>query len=294
LIYIDDSILQKGKPATAGSKILEGYVAPYDAEAVTRLGGETAQVRLGEFGLEPPDELPDGTLLCNDDFGHIRILAAKRGLYTLRPTYGTVSRYGLIPTACSMDQICIVCGDLAEGFSLLEKIAGKDEKDGAMFPETNCRYDKPDAPVRLHEGALPYAELYQSVLNILAFAEISGNLSRYDGVKLGFRAEGYTGLDGMYIKTRSEGFGLAAKLAVLMGCLVLSKEHYDALYDKAMRIRRLIRESLPFDRFDVLALPVDNPLPVLAGLPSLTFGSVQLAANVKNEGVLLKAMEAVL
>lgn len=292
MVYLDDSILQAGKIASAGSKMLRNFAAPFDAEVVTRLNEPCERAVLGEFGLEPPKSLPDGVLLCNDVFGHVRTVVAERGLCSLRPTYGTVSRYGLIPTACSMDQIGVVCRTPAEGFSLLARIAGHDEKDGAMFPDARYSYEKPAQAPRLHREALPYADLVEPVFHILAYAEISGNLSRYDGVKFGYRAENYKTLEELYTKTRTEAFGFETKLAAVMGCLALSQDHYAALYDKALRARRLIRDSLRFDLYDVLVLPVESRLPVLAGLPSLTFRGMQLAAGVKNEGALLAAWEA--
>ncbi|HCC35470.1 MAG TPA: hypothetical protein DEQ02_07495 [Ruminococcaceae bacterium] len=293
MVYLDDSIMIKGKPASAGSKMLENFIAPFDATAAVRIKENAETVRLGEFGLKAPKMLPDGPLLCNDVFGHVRAAATKQGLYYIRPTYGTVSRYGLIPAVCSMDQIGVVCKDPYEGFELLSKIAGHDEKDGAMFPEKHYSYVKSDKSPVLFKEALPYSELYGSVFEILACAELSGNLSRYDGIKFGYRAENFKGLDELYIKTRTGGFGNEVKFALTAGCLALSQDYYTALYEKAMKLRRLIKESLRFDQYDVLVLPVESPLAVLAGLPSLSFGEVQLAAQVKNEGALLAALEVI-
>ena len=299
MIYIDDSIMQKGLPATAGSKILEGFVSPFDATVVSRLNENTQRVKLAEFGLGDPGELPASAMLCNDVFGHVRCRAVEQGLCCIRPTYGTVSRFGLIPTASSMDQIGIVCKDPHEGFSLLSAIAGHDEKDGAMFAEKQYSYVKPDKKPEIADLSLqplPYSGVYSQVLHILAYAEISANISRYDGIKFGFRAASYKNLDELYTKTRTEGFGLEAKLAAIMGCLILSQEYYSLYYEKAMKIRRLIKESLSFDKYDVIAMPCDSPLAVLAGLPSLAFphkgSGVQLAADVKQEGLLLAAWEA--
>ena len=323
-MYLDDSIMQKGRPATAGSKILENFVAPFDATVVSRLssvlkGENTESVKLAEFGLGDPQELAGVPLLCNDVFGHVRRRAAQQGLCYIRPTYGTVSRFGLIPVAASMDQIGIVCKIPQDGFSLLQAIAGFDENDGAMFPETSYSYKAEDKEIKW--GAfLPsgtdsavelfikktgikaitckdnFADMYSQVMQILGFAELSSNISRYDGIKFGYRASDYRNLDELYKKTRTEGFGPEAKLAVIMGCLVLSQDYYDIYYDKALRIRRLIKEQLSFDKYDVIVLQDDNPLAVLAGLPSLTFSlngiGVQLAADVKKENVLLSAWEA--
>ncbi len=327
-VYLDDSIMQKGRPASAGSKMLANFIAPFSAEVITRLGKagqaavDTECIALGEFGLCPPEGTLPSPLLCNDVFGFVRTQAVKQGLCAIRPTYGTVSRYGLIPTACSMDQIGLVCQNPQEGFDLLAKIAGHDEKDGAMFPQESYRYGGDSKEIRWGgcfapgseesraaqgflqgKGVVEYTEVAADcltvapqVMNVLAFAEISNNLSRYDGVKFGLRAQNYKGLDGLYTQTRTEGFGPEAKLAIMMGCLVLSQDYYEKYYEKAMKIRRLIKNTLCFKDYDVLALPVGSPLAVLAGLPSLAFGSgqggVQLVAGVKQESTLLAAWEA--
>ncbi|MCL1806685.1 MAG: amidase family protein [Oscillospiraceae bacterium] len=281
--------MQKGLPATAGSKSLEGFIAPFDATVVTLLGDKTGRFKLGEFGLSKPKQLPDGTLLCNDVFGHIRRMAAENGMFYIRPTYGTVSRYGLIPTASSMDQIGILCKDPNEGFALLEQIAVADAKDGAMAGNTLPK----EEPPRKRDIS---EEIQELVLTVLAYAEISNNISRYDGVKFGFRAAGCTGLESLYTKTRTEGLGLEAKLAAVTGCAVLSQEHYETIYVKAMKIRRLIKESVRFDKAEIVKVTPGSPLAVLCGLPSLTFShkgeGIQLIANVSNEKALLSEWEA--
>ncbi len=333
MLYLDDSIMQKGKPATAGSKMLENFIAPFDATVIARLDDEKMErLPLGEFGLSAPGRLPLGEgarpnenpafLLCSDIFGFVRAQAVKQGLCSIRPTYGTVSRYGLIPAACSMDQIGLVCQNPPEGFDLLARMAGHDEKDGAMFPEKSYRYASEKENIRWgahfsadgaesraaeaflqSKGVAEYEKHTEDclsvagqVMNILAYAEIAGNLSRYDGIKFGHRAQNYRGLEALYTKSRTEGFGTETKLAILIGCMVLSQDYYKIYYEKAMKIRRLIRDALCFGSYDVLALPVGSPLAVLAGLPSLTFGDglggVQLVAPVKQEGVLLAAWRA--
>ena len=290
MIYIDDSIMRKGEPATAGSKILEGFKAPFDAEVITRLGGEFESVAMGEFGLEPPPEDLPTPLLCNDIFGFVRKQAAKRGLCYIRPKYGTVSRYGLIPAACSMDQIGVLCQTPVEGFAILAKIAGHDPKDGAMLPR--ILHEKPESFKGLYKsGSLPFSGVYARVLQILAYAEISNNINRYDGIKFGKRAAGFRGLNDLYLKTRTENLGENAKLAAIMGAWVLSSGQYAKYYDKAMRVRRLIRESLTFDGYDAVSVEPGSPLAVLAGLPSLVIGSAEYVAQ--DENALRGAWEAV-
>ena len=141
-----------------------------------------------------------------------------------------------------------------------------------------------------------YSEHHTQILQILAYAEISCNLSRYDGVKFGRRAAQYKNLDELYLNTRTECFGNEAKLAAVMGCMLLSQDYYTQYYEKAMKSRRLVKESLLFDTYDILELPVESPLAVLAGLPSLSFvkngKAVQLMADAKKEPLLLTAWEA--
>jgi len=291
--------MQKGCLATAGSKILDNFIAPFDATVITRLSEKTERVRLAEFGIGDPGDLPGTPLLCNDVFGHVRSRAVKQGLCYLRPTYGTVSRFGLIHAASSMDQIGIVAKDPAEAFSLLSAIAGHDPNDGAMFPEKNYTYKADKKELRWGDLQLidNYADIYGQVITILGYAEISNNISRYDGIKFGFRAANYKSLDDLYLKTRTEGFGLEAKLVSIMGFLVLTQDYYTKYYEKALKIRRLIKESLRFDTYDVIAAQADSHLAVLAGLPSLTFNcegsGVQLIADVKKENVLFSAWEAI-
>ena len=299
MIYIDDSIMQKGCITSAGSKILSNFTAPFDATVVTRLNQKCESVKLAEFGMEDPGDLPGTPLLCNDVFGHVRCRAVQQGLCYIRPTYGTVSRFGLIPTASSMDQIGIVCKNPVEGFALLGTIAGHDANDGAMFPEKSYVYKAAEKNIKtekLENCNVKHAELCEQVMQILSLAEISNNISRYDGIKFGYRASNYKNLDELYKKTRTEAFGPEAKLAAIMGCLILSEDYYTAYYEKAMKIRRLIKESLDFEKYDVIELPCGHHLAELAGLPSLALshnGScIQIASDVKQENLLIKAWEA--
>lgn len=273
--------------------------------------------------------------LCNDLFGTYRFEAAQNGICYIHPTYGTVSRFGLIPLASSMDQIGIMCKNLADGFGILSLIAGNDSGDGAMFPEKSYDYKKTDRAVKVGVPAavieradestkkavrgfaelfdsvdieLPYFDVYKQVMYILSSAEISNNLSRYDGIKMGYRSSDHAGLDELYVNTRTQGFGFDAKLMSVMGAFVLSSGQYVPYYQKAMKIRRLIKEALNFKGYDVIALPTkisEDPyenlslfaLCQIAGLPGVSFSfdgcGVLLVANVKDESALLNAWEVV-
>jgi aspartyl-tRNA(Asn)/glutamyl-tRNA(Gln) amidotransferase subunit A len=350
-IFVEDSIMQKDKPVTAGSKILGDFKSPFDATVVERLNVAGLKIEktlaMDEFGIDSLFTDDDGILpavseaaadekvcvLCNDTFGKVRRQAALNGVSYIRPTYGTVSRYGLIPQASSMDQIGIACTDPRKGFEILEIIAGKDEKDGAMWldgsfdefsrgggPADKIKVAIPDNAWNKNDASvtfglehafdlchinLDYFEVYHQLLYILSSAEICNNTNRYDGIKFGHRSENSRNLKELYFNTRSEGFTMNTKLAIIMGAGVLSKDNYARFYEKAMKIRRLIKESLTFDGYDIIALPIKNDkskyeqsalfaLTALAGLPSLTIpcgnSGVQFIANARREDVLISLL----
>ena len=366
---LEDSIMHKGRPATAGSKILENFISPLDATVITRLEaagvcipGKTKMDEFGCSGLFGNSELLSGSVdavadgvadfaLCNDYTGAVSSYAAARGLCYIHPTYGSVSRYGLIPAVQSMDQIGVVCRTPAEGFRALSMIAGLDPKDGAMFPdaERNSDFGIPKSEFRIGvpknvltqipdsqasavnefvkelttvEFELKYFGAYAAVMRILCCAELSNNITRYDGIKFGYRTENYDGLREIYTKSRTEAFGEDTKLAAIIGSMVLSRGNYMRYYDKAMRIRRMIKESLCFDQYDAIVMPCGagsgiagqetsgdcvgqnaalalalHALPRLCGLPavSLPYGSggLTLIADRRNEDVLVSALKAV-
>ena len=353
-VALRDDIMRKGSPATAGSKILENFISPFDATVVTRLLDNgiviAGKTKMNEFGIDrisadSPDDISESIkvvadnvaafCLCNDVFGKSRRQAAEQGVFYIHPTYGTVSRFGLIPLVSSMDQIGVACKNLSDGFKLLSAIAGNDVNDGAMFPEKNYSYAGANKKITLGvpssvikranenvqnsirgfaekfnsvEIELDYFDAYKQTMYILCCAEISNNINRYDGIKFGYRASGYRGLNDLYVNTRTESFGLETKLAAVMGSMVLSQDQYVPYYEKAMKVRRLIKESLRFDEYDVIALPTaigENPyenlslfaFAPLAGLPSISFSyqgeGIQLIANAKNENALITAWEAI-
>lgn len=350
-LALEDSIMQKGRPITAGSKMLDNFIAPINATVVDKLSNEykiAGKTVMDEFGIPSffsgeSDEISgaikavvDNAVsfsLCNDVFGKYRKQAADNKLCYIHPTYGTVSRYGLVPVASSMDQIGIVCKDMREGFKLLSLIAGNDEKDGAMFSEKSYSYDNneqdltlaiPDSVIRMADKNvqdaigdfaknfkttsldLEHFNVYKQVMYILSCAEISNNISRYDGVNFGYRTSNYTNIDELYTNSRTEGFGYHAKLTAIMGTMVLTENNYKSYYDKAMKLRRLIKDGVSFEGYDIIVLPCDigkDPydnlslysLANLAGLPSVSFSykgqGIQLIANVRKESSLLTAWE---
>ena len=348
---LEDSIMHKGRPVTAGSKILEKFISPIDAEVVTRLEaagvtilGKTKMDEFGAAGLfADAQKQPSGAVslvasgiaafaLCNDYTGTLRHQSAAQGVCYIHPTYGTVSRYGLIPAVSSMDQIGIVCKAPEDGLRALTLIAGHDPRDGAMFSTAQEAKEKSEergepvigipenvmAKTRDKSAVeefvkgfstvgieLKYFDIFAQIMQILCCAELSNNISRYDGIKYGYRTDKYSDMQELYTGSRTEAFGPDVKLASLIGAMVLSQDNYARYYDKAMRIRRLIKESLEFDKYDAIIMPAseDKPgsmlamhaLPQLCGLPSVTVShknsGVSLIADAKCENVLFSLLD---
>ncbi|MCL2820715.1 MAG: amidase family protein [Oscillospiraceae bacterium] len=324
-VVLESSIMQKGLPATAGSKMLENFIAPVDATVVTRL--EAAGVKISgrvdtsEFGAAGLfEDAAGGTatqgdgslvffaktaqenrplvLLCNDYTGGVSRAAVDAGLYYIQPSYGTVSRYGLIPSVGSMDQIGIVCENPEDGFEILEIISGYDAKDGVMLPNSSKTYEPQEVSssfeIDIADMKSDYSGVYKQVMQILCSAELSNNISRYDGIKFGYRAKEYKDLNELYTKSRTEAFGEDVKLAAVTGAMVLYGDNYERYYNKAMCIRRLIKESLEFGEYDVIV----SKCPILSrlcGLPSLSVpGGRVYTADALREDVLKAVSKSVI
>ncbi|MDR2599964.1 MAG: hypothetical protein LBC73_06775 [Oscillospiraceae bacterium] len=242
-VILEESIMQKDIPATAGSKMLESFISPIDATVVTRLKATDIKIvgryAFSEFGisglfreyqekkLTKALENAD-VMLCNDFTGAIAKATKSCGMFYIQPKYGTVSRYGLIPSVCSLDQIGVLCKDLDVGQKVLEIISGYDPKDGIMNPDENAQARDEEKP--------PHSDIQKQIKQIICCAEFMGNMSRYDGVKYGYRAKDYKDLTEMYTKSRTEAFGEDVKLAIMIGAMVLSSENYDRYYDKARKL----------------------------------------------------------
>ena len=328
-VAVKDNICTKGLATTCASRILENFVPPYSASAVERLEAAGALVigktNMDEFAMgsttetsavkvtrnpRNPQHVPGGSsggscaavaagevllALGSDTGGSIRQPSAFCGVTGLKPTYGTVSRYGLIAYASSLDQIGPVAGNVADCAALLEAVAGHDPKDatslqrpdGTSFTEAcvpDVRGMKIGIPkAYLQEGLdpevrdailraadtfrslgaevesfdLPLTEYAIPAYYLIASAEASSNLARFDGVKYGYRSPEGEGLHEMYKRTRSEGFGPEVKRRIMLGSFVLSAGYYDAYYLKALRTRALIRESYTraFQSYDLLLAP---------------------------------------
>ncbi len=328
-ITIKDNICINGSLTGCASKILTGYQAPYDATVIERLRREGAvlipRTNMDEFAFGSSTEnsafrnplnprakagdsrVPGGSsggsaaavaadlaiaALGSDTGGSIRQPASFCGIVGLKPTYGRVSRYGLVAFASSLDQIGPLTKDVRDAAILLSVIAGHDPRDSTSAPNPVPEYEaalgQPITGVNiglpklsqqgmelnvqsLVDGALkvfrelgastpaidlPHLDKSIEVYYIIATAEASSNLARYDGVRYGLRA-GNGSLREMYLDTRSQGFGAEAKRRILLGTYVLSQGYYEAYYLKGMKVRTLIKQAFDeaFTRVDLIAMP---------------------------------------
>jgi len=328
-LALKDIFNTEGVRTTCASKILENYVAPYDATAVARLR-EAGAVFLGklnmdEFAMGSSNEnsafgpvrnpwnietVPGGSsggsaaaiaarqaagTLGTDTGGSIRQPASHCGVVGLKPTYGRVSRYGVIAYASSLDQVGPVARDVEDCAFLLQTVAGHDPadstsvdievpdylatlKDGVkelrvglpkeyfidgIDPDVRSSVDQAVETLRslgaeIVEVSLPHTEYAVACYYLIATAEASSNLARYDGVRFGLRVDEGEGLIEMYNRSRAAGFGDEVKRRIMLGTYALSSGYYDAYYLKAQKVRTLIRQDFleAFNKVDVLATPV--------------------------------------
>ena len=363
---IKDNLCIEGLRTTCSSRILENFVPTYTAEAVLNLQKAGAVIlgktNMDEFAMGSttetsafgitrnpwnPKHVPGGSsggscaavaaqecfyALGSDTGGSIRQPAAFCGVTGLKPTYGTVSRYGLIAYGSSLDQIGPVAKDVADCAAVLEVITSYDRKDSTSLNRKDTDFIsalKKDvkgmkigipkdylgeglngevresvlaaAKVLEAQGALveefdlSLVEYAIPAYYVIACAEASSNLARFDGVKYGYRSQEYEGLHQMYKKSRSEGFGPEVKRRIMLGSFVLSSGYYDAYYLKALRTKALIKQAFDqaFETYDVILGPaapttapeigksLEDPLKMylgdiytvsvnLAGLPAMT------------------------
>ncbi len=394
-IGIKDNICTKGKKTTCSSKMLENFVSPYDATVMEKINEENmivlGKLNMDEFAMGASTEysamkkthnpwdlskVPGGSsggsaaavasnmvpwALGSDTGGSIRQPASFCGVVGLKPTYGLVSRYGLVAFASSLDQIGPITKDVQDNAMLLNVITGHDEKD-----TTSAVYDKKDYTKCLEnnvkglkigvpkeyfgeginievkealekaiekykelgaiveECSIDVAKYALATYYIIACAEASSNLGRFDGIRYGYRTENFNNLKELYKKSRSEGFGPEVKRRIILGTYVLSSGYYDAYYKKAQKVRTLVKKQFDeaFKKYDILLAPTapntafeigtksNNPLEMyladictvsvnIAGLPAISIPcgvdkqempiGMQLIANSFNEETIYRA-----
>ncbi len=397
-IGIKDNLCTKGVKTTCSSKMLENFVSPYDATVVKKLK-ENGIISLGKLNMDEfamgsstensrihvtrnpwnLNKVPGGSsggsaaavaadlvpwALGSDTGGSIRQPASLCGVVGLKPTYGLVSRYGLVAFASSLDQVGPITKDVTDSAILLNIIAGHDEKDSTSYNREKEDYTKnlnksikgikigvpkeffgeginKEVKEKLEEAietykklgaiveetSLDVAKMSLAAYYIIACAEASSNLGRFDGIRYGYRAKEYNSLKELYVNSRTEGFGEEVKRRIILGTYVLSSGYYDAYYKKAQKVRTVIKEKFntAFNKYDVLLTPVspttafnigekcNNPLEMyladictvsinIAGVPAISIPcgvdkkdmpiGMQLIGNRFEEGKILNAAYA--
>jgi len=332
-VAVKDNILVEGMKCTAASKMLENYVAPYDATVVSKLKKQGAVIlgktNLDEFAMGSSTEnsyfgpthnphdlsyVPGGSsggsaaavagglslyALGSDTGGSIRLPASFCGVVGLKPTYGAVSRYGLIAFASSLDQIGPITKTVEDAKIVFEAIAGRDSLDSTSIepkienwkleienlrigvpkeyfvkginPEVEklvkgaiLKYEK--AGARVIEVSLPHTEYALPAYYIISPSEASANLARYDGIKYGFSQKEKSLLD-VYLKSRGEGFGAEVRRRIMLGTYALSSGYYEAYYKRAQKVRTKVIEDFQsaFKKVDVIMTPTSPVLPFKIG-----------------------------
>ena len=328
-IGIKDNICTKGIKTTCSSKMLENFVSPYDATVITKIKEKNmpilGKLNMDEFAMGSSTEnssfkitrnpwnlnkVPGGSsggsaaavaanlvpwALGSDTGGSIREPASFCGIVGLKPTYGLVSRAGLVAFASSLDQIGPMTKDVEDSALLLNIIAGHDENDSTSVKREKIDYTKnlknsiqgikigvpkeffgeginPEVKKSLEnsieeykklgaiveECSLDVSESSLAAYYIIACAEASSNLGRFDGIRYGYRAKDYKNLKELFVKSRTEGFGKEVKRRIILGTYVLSSGYYDAFYKKAQKVRTYVKNKFDecFKKYDVLLTPV--------------------------------------
>ncbi|MBO5479274.1 MAG: Asp-tRNA(Asn)/Glu-tRNA(Gln) amidotransferase subunit GatA [Clostridia bacterium] len=327
-IGIKDNICTKGIKTTCASKMLENFVSPYDATVMDKINAEgmvtLGKLNMDEFAMGGSTEhsyfkktknpwnlnkVPGGSsggsaaavaagmvpwALGSDTGGSIRQPASFCGIVGLKPTYGLVSRFGLVAFASSLDQIGTLTKDVEDSALLLNVIAGHDEKDSTSAAKEKEDYTKAlkndvkglkigvpkeyfgegineevkasiekviekyrELGATVEECSLDVADYALATYYIIACAEASSNLGRFDGIRYGYRTKNYENLKDIYRNSRSEGFGAEVKRRIILGTYVLSSGYYDAYYKKAQQVRTLVKNEFArnFEKYDVILTP---------------------------------------
>lgn len=342
-IGIKDNICIKGTKTTCSSKMLENFVAPYNATVIEKINNENmiylGKLNMDEFAMGASTEysafkktrnpwnlntVPGGSsggsaaavaanmvpwALGSDTGGSIRQPASFCGVVGLKPTYGLVSRYGIVAFASSLDQIGPITKDVKDAAMLLNIIAGKDEKDTTSMDIEKIDYveclkndvkglkigvpkeffgDGINQEVKesLEEAIKKYKELGAEIEEfslditqyslaayyIIACAEASSNLGRFDGIRYGYRTPNFENLKDIFVNSRSQGFGDEVKRRIILGTYVLSSGYYDAYYKKAQQVRTLVKKEFDdaFKKYDVILTPTS---------PTVAYGIGQKSNN---------------
>lgn len=325
-IALEDNISTKGRATEVGSKMLEGYIPPFDAEVVTRLLKNhaiiKAKVDTREFGVGEEIDSQMGQLVKDDQVdasigidaqGEIRSEGVKSHLYGLKPTYGSISRYGIIGSAPSLEQVGIISKTIDTMKLIFDSIAGKDNKDSTSLEIERLEKKSPKdikigilkeymdiadkkvkdqvektieafkaMGVKIEYVSIPSVKYTSSAYKILQSAEFSSDMGKFDGLVYGFSVDDYSDNEDFFKKNRTRGFSEIVKKKIMFGNFVLSENNYRDYYEKSQKIRTLIAKEVQeaFKTFDIILNPIIGQdikytcLANLVGCPALSMPSI--------------------
>ncbi len=325
-LALEDNISTKGMLTSAGSKMLENYIAPFDAFVVEKILEEdgliTGKIDTREFGVGREIDSNMGRVINEggadisigiDVCGEMRNIASASGLYALKATYGSISRYGLIGSGPSLEQVGIISKNIENMKKVFYTIAGKDVRDSTSFEKREIKakdikkikigiikdeMENLDESIReeidkslkifkeLHftvkMTSIPSAKYAGTVFNILQSAEFSSDMGKFDGVAYGYKTKEYSDNEDFFKKNRSLGFSEEVKKKIMFGNFLLGKDNYKDYYEKSQKIRTLMTKELDekFQEYDIILSPIveeDSDYTVLAniaGKPAISLPSI--------------------
>lgn len=334
-IALEDNISTRGMKTEVGSKMLKDYIPPFDADLVKRIQDEDAiikgKIETREFGVgKDIDSKLGGVVKIGqahasigiDAKGEVRNIAAKANLYGLKPSYGSVSRYGLIGSAPSLEQVGIIAEDVDTIEKIYHIICGKDKKDSSSLQiekrdvknvkdlkiavlkehinsqDENIRKKIEESiekikelGVKIEYVSIPSVKYSPSIYNILQSAEFSSDMGKFDGVVYGYKTDQYSDNEDFFKKNRSLGFSEEVKKKIMFGNFVLSEENYKDYYEKSQKIRTLIAKEVEkvFESYDIILSPIwedinTTVLANLVGSPALSLPSEEKRFNLQIMG----------
>lgn len=333
-VAVEDSISTKGILTQNGSKILEDYIPIFDAGVVEKLYEEDAilvgKANLSEFGIKEKEDIfgtakavIDGEAVFGislDTRGEVRLAAAKHGLIGFRPTYGLISRYGIIAHASTLDQIGITTKNLDDLSLVLNTLISKDKRDSTSVEIEKIDYtkvkdkeeesfkigvpeeyfeeleeDEKEKLKSLMENLkklgyeveiinIPTLEYAKGMYDIISSGEFASNLARYDGISYGYRAEDYENVEELYKKTRTEGFGLGVKEKILFGNFVIGQAQYEKYYVRSQKLRSKLKDEFDniFKEYDLVLTHIDESSTLGSNLAGLPSMAIPYEAHRDN------------
>ena len=303
-VGLRNNICVKGEEATCGSKMLEKYISPYSstvAEKLNKAGIEIKNIEIKEFGIEEDNYIKEffeknvaDTAIVVDGNGEIA-RNSTNGLVGLKPTFGLISRWGVIMTSPSLEQVGVISKNIEDLKEVLDIVKGYDEKDSGSIKNISVCDENNNKELKVADikevkiDSLKYAKV---VTYMISSAETSSNLGRLDGIRYGYRTKDASNWKEVYTKTRQEGFSYEAKKKMIAGTFFLDVNNMEEYYKKAEKVRAMIKREIEkvFEKVDVLKVAADSEYTCLANLtgrPAISINGVTLIGKFFEEDRLI-------